>query len=439
MTTTLRPSPRCLGLLAAGMIPALAPVLLDQRLWLLWPAFAGLLVILLVVDGVLGPRAADLEAELPLPESLPVGEVYEAELRYLARYGRTLHSTLSFDLSANLSGPDRLRGRLGMDGAAATVPLRPLRRGMALVETVWLRYTGPLGLCQRTVCLPLEQPVRVVPSINAVRSMALLFANPREHSVGLKIERVAGDGSEFQALREYLPGLDSRSIDWKASARHTRLLCREYRAERNHHIVLAVDTGRLMAEELSGMPRLDHAIHSALLLSYLSLRAGDRVSLYSFDANPGQLSPPCAGVSAFPNLLRMSANLAYTTAETNFTLGLAHLMSLLRRRSLVIVMTDHVDAVTGELMADNLLHLARRHLVLCVALRDPLLDTAEHLEPTTLAAMERAVVIDSLARDRELVLRRLQRAGVLCIDTVPLRLGARLINQYLEIKRREMI
>ena len=187
------------------------------------------------------------------------------------------------------------------------------------------------------------------------------------------------------------------------------------------------------------MPRLDYAIHAALLLAYLSLRAGDRVSLYSFDLSPGQLSQSFGSVSSFPVLLQMSADLAYTTAETNFTLGLTHLMSELRRRSLIIVMTDFVDAVTAELMVENLLHLSRRHLVACVALRDPLLDSAEQIEPTSLDTMEQAVVIDTLARDREVVLRRLQRRGVLCIDTVPRLLGVRLINRYLEIKRREMI
>ena len=98
-----------------------------------------------------------------------------------------------------------------------------------------------------------------------------------------------------------------------------------------------------------------------------------------------------------------------------------------------------VDSVTAELMVDNLLRLARRHLVVFVALRDPLLDRLADVVPKSLQDVHQAVVADSLARDREVVVQRLRRQGVLVVETVPRRLGTALLNRYLEIKRREMI
>jgi uncharacterized protein (DUF58 family) len=233
--------------------------------------------------------------------------------------------------------------------------------------------------------------------------------------------------------------MDPRSIDWKASARHTRLLSRELRAERNHQIVFALDTGRLMAEPLDGVPRIDHAIHAALLMAYVSLRHGDRVSLFPFDERPGALSPPRGGVGALPHLIRHTTELAYSDAETNYTLALTDLASRLRRRSLVVVMTEFVDTVTAELMVENVLRLARRHLVLFVALRNPELEAETLAEPRQLVQVERAVIAESIARERELVLRRLRRRGVTCIDARPEHLGTDLLNRYLEIKRRERI
>ena len=93
--------------------------------------------------------------------------------------------------------------------------------------------------------------------------------------------------------------MDPRTIDWKASARHRRLLSQERRAERDHQVVVAIDTGRLMGEPLEGMPRLDHAVHAALLLGYVALRTGDRVGLFAFDERPRAWAAPAAGVESF--------------------------------------------------------------------------------------------------------------------------------------------
>ena len=74
----------------------------------------------------------------------------------------------------------------------------------------------------------------------------------RDAAAGLKAQLERGDGAEFHALREFQPGMDRRAIDWKQSARHGKLLAKEFRTERNHHMVLAIDTGRLMCEPLAG-------------------------------------------------------------------------------------------------------------------------------------------------------------------------------------------
>ena len=109
---------------------------------------------------------------------------------------------------------------------------------------------------------------------------ALQFIAPSTRCSARRRSSEQGEGSEFEALREYMPGLDHRSIDWKHSARHRKLVCKEFRTERNHQIVLAFDTGHLMQEPLDGIPKLDHAINAGLLLAFVSLKAGDRVGLY---------------------------------------------------------------------------------------------------------------------------------------------------------------
>jgi uncharacterized protein (DUF58 family) len=285
----------------------------------------------------------------------------------------------------------------------------------------------------------LSQPIQVVPNLSPVRSAALRFFGSREAQSGVQVERFVGDGSEFDALVEYVPGLDHRAISWRASARHRKLLCQQFRAERNHQVVLALDTGHLMSEPLSGLPRLDHAVTSALLLSWVSLKLGDRVGLFGFDREARAWAEPQGGMAAFPRLKALTAGLDYSTAETNFTLGLTELSAHLRRRSLVVVFTEFVDTVTAELMVENLSRLARRQLVLFVALRDPALDAVAEARPRRVEDVYRSVVASDFVRERERVLARLRRVGVQCVDAAPGELSTRLLNRYLDIKRRELI
>ena len=434
----LQPSARTLALAAAGLAVATLPALVSAPLWPLWLAFCALMVLACGVDAILCPRPGQLCVEPELPTVLYMAAGAEARLLLTLPLPWPVAAEATLDVSELLEPVGLRRLRLG---AATVLSLRlePRRRGEALVESLWLRYSGPLGLVRRTLRWRLDQAVHSVPNVELVRSAALRFFNVRETLAGLKIERYPGDGTEFHALQEYTAGLEPRAIDWKASARHARLLARECRAERNHSIVLALDTGRLMAEPVDGAPLVDHAIHAALELSCVSLRHGDRVSLFAFAEKPRLFATPRSGAGALPALIELTRRLDYGTAETNFTLGLTDLALRLRRRSLVIVLTDFVDSVTGELMVDNLLRLRRRHLVLFVALRDPLLDQERGREPRTLVDLNRAVVAEALIHEREVVIRRLGKAGVKVIDSPPRAVGTALINRYLEIKRREMI
>jgi uncharacterized protein (DUF58 family) len=264
-----------------------------------------------------------------------------------------------------------------------------------------------------------------------------MFAD-RNFMAGLKVERYLGDGTEYESLREYVPGLDHRAMDWKSSARHRKLLCTEYRAERNHQVLLAVDAGQLMSEPVAGVPKLDHAINAAILLGWFCLRTGDRVGLLGFDQQIRTWADPAGGMHTFQRLQAMTAEIDYRHVETNYTLTLAEAATRLRRRSLVVLFTDFLDTVTAELMIDNVTRLARRHLVLFVALRDPSVSGRALAKPRSLDVLHQAVVASDFARERGVVLERLRRAGAHCIDAAPNELTMSMLNRYLDIKRREL-
>ncbi len=314
----------------------------------------------------------------------------------------------------------------------------PQRRGRISIDAIWVRWRGPLGLIEFVRRVAVARSVDVVPNVRGVRSSTLQFFE-REAIFGNKVQQSKGEGTEFEALRDFAPGLDSRFIDWKHSARHRKLLCKEFRVERNHQIVLAFDTGYLMVEPVDGLPRLDHAINAGLLLAWISLQGGDLVGLFGFDEALRQYQQPRRGVSNFIRLQRATARLDYRHTETNFTLGLAELNARLKRRALVILFTDFIDTVTAELLVEATARVARRHVVVFVTLRDAVLHGIADAPPDRFDDVAKAVIAYDFLRERNTVFERLQRLGVHCLDVPTRSLPVGLINRYLLIKQRGLL
>lgn len=433
----IRPTARAVALLAAGLPLSIVLVLIEPALWVAAVAYLGVAVVLIAGDARLALPASAVGIALSPPRELYVGE--PATLTVTVTAPRPLAVELLLDGSDDLAPSPPVVCLVGAGGrGTATTPLLARRRGTVTLTRVWLRWTGRLGLAARTRSDPLGTKLPVLPNIAAVRRSALL-AYSRNPLIGERAMEQQGEGSEFEALRDYVAGLDHRAIEWKQSARHRRLVCKQFRAERNHSIVLAFDTGHLMAEPIGGVPKLDHGITGGLVLGYHALAGGDRVGLYGFDATARAFHEPRGGVASFRYLLLAAADLAYNRNETNFTLGLAELTTRLRRRSLVILLTDFVDTITAELMIENVERLARRHLVVFATLRDPALEATVEAAPRSLDDVARAVLSDDLLRERRIVLERLGRLGVQCLDAPADGLGVDLLNRYLVIKRRELV
>lgn len=438
----IQPTRRALLVFAAGLVAAILPVLVASALWPIWVVYVGAALSLLGVDAALGAPSSRLEVAVRTPALLYIGSEDPAELTVgTPNWSRRTYVEVLPELGEKLTKQPLTRLEVPPNGRAKhAFPLVPKRRGRAWVHGVWLRWTGPLGLASRTRRELVGAAIDVVPNVRAVRSAAVRFFEHQPFLVGLKRERYVGAGSEFDSLREYLPGLDHRAIDWKASARHHKLLVRDFRAERNHQVVLAFDTGHLMGEPLDGIPRLDHAINAGLLLGWVCLKTGDRVGLFGFDQRVRLFVKPQGGLRVINRLTQQTSELAYGEGETNFTLGLTDLLTKLRRRSLVVVFTDFVDVVTAELMMDNLQRVARRHVLIFVSLRDPTLDRlAYDRAPQSLHGLNEAVVARDFLREREVVLERLRRLGVHCIDASTDQIRVELINRYLDIHRRELV
>jgi uncharacterized protein (DUF58 family) len=436
----IRPTSRAALIFAGGIPLALFVVIYDPSLWALSFNYAVLVLFAVATDALLAFPPRLLSVTVSAPERLYIGERGAITATLAATRWRR---PTRFDLLAGQQGevePAQVVDAelpIGQEARIA-LPVVPRRRGQVAVDQIWVRWRGPLGLVEFIRRIPVDRTIDVLPNVRGVHGAALQFF-AQEAIFGIKTQQQKGEGAEFEALREYTPGLDSRFIDWKHSARHRKLLCKEFRTERNHQVIMAFDTGYLMLEPVDGITRLDHAINAGLVLAWVSLQGGDLVGTYGFDAAVRHYLGPLRGVAGFARIQRATAELDYHHQETNFTLGLAELNARLRRRALVILFTDFVDTITAELLIESMQRVANRHVVVFVTQRGSVLQRAVDAAPRRFAQVAQAVIAHDFLRERSIVFERLERLGVHCLDVPSRGLPIALINRYLMIKQRGLI
>jgi uncharacterized protein (DUF58 family) len=436
----IRPTGRAVFIFVAGIPLALLVVIYDPSLWILSFNYGAVVLIVIATDVLLAFPPRLLNVKIAVPDRLYIGERGAVTATIAATpWRRATRLEAIIEQRGEVDPAEIVTGELPVGGEARiALPVMPRRRGQIEVDLLWLRWRGPLGLVELTRRIPVDRTIDVLPNVRGVTGAALQFF-AQEAIYGIKTQQQSGEGAEFEALREYAPGLDSRFIDWKHSARHRKLLCKEFRTERNHQIIMAFDTGYLMLEPVDNITRLDHAINAGLILAWVSLQGGDLVGTYGFDAAVRQYLSPIRGVSSFARIQRATAELDYHHNETNFTLGLAELNARLKRRALVILFTDFVDTITAELLIESMQRVSNRHVVMFVTQRGSVLQRAVDAAPREFADVAQAVIAHDFLRERSIVFERLERLGVHCLDVPSRGLSVALINRYLLIKQRGLI
>lgn len=431
------PTRRAIYLLLLGAPLALALGLIRPELWLVAPGWIFLLLTCLLIDAVAGPNPRRLTLDAQFPHQVGVGDPFDMKLVATAT-SVPRRAEIALAVDERLAPGGRLAADMGSSGTTdtliRTLSLSASRRGQAMVEALWIRWAGPLGLVWKQRRFNIDRAIGVVPSLRAVSEEGRRLFQ-RNSWFGLRQQQQRGEGSEYEALAEYQAGMDRRSIDWNASARHVKLLAKEYRVERDNRVVLAIDAGRTMAEPVGGMPRVDRAVSAGLLLAYAGLKLGDRISFFSFAAKPQALTPAYMHIQDFPALQRAASLIDYAPVESNFTLALSTLSATLNRRSLIILFTEFTDATSADLMIRAAGRLVKKHRLLFVVIKDEEVESEERRRPESAADITRSNVAAAMLRDRQLVIARLQRLGADVLEVPADAMGAGVVEAYLGIKR----
>jgi len=434
------PTARCAWLAAAAALPVAAGAFAPALAWAGLVALA-LLSVVALVEWTTLPRARDLRVERVERAVLSQGdeETLDVDVRLVT--GAAVTARAIDDLA---DGLDRLADppetRLAPDEPARfSTRVRAARRGAAALGAFHLRWRGGLGLVERQARFDLPQEIRVHPGVRAVMRAAQRVARGRHEESGARRSRRRGEGTSFESLSEFVRGDDPRFIDWKASAKHAKLIARRFEVERNQNVMLMVDCGRWMTSEIGGMTRLDHALAACVLLARTAAMRDDRVGLLAFADEPLAYVPPTKGRAAVEAILRATSEIEPRLVESDYAGAFAHLASRHRKRSLVVLFTDVMSKDSGNAVVAECARGARRHLPLAVTLRDVDLDAIAGAVPKNAAAAYRQAAAEELLLEREQSLVALRRAGVQVLDVAPTSLGPAVVERYLDVKSRSLV
>jgi uncharacterized protein (DUF58 family) len=318
--------------------------------------------------------------------------------------------------------------------ATVRTPIMPTRRGRFVLDEVAVRVEGPWGLAGRQRTRHLPGVIQIHPPFRSKDEAELRINKARLLEVGLRSAQGRGGGTEFEQLREYGSDDEFRRVDWAATARAGKAIVRTYRAERNQTVLVLLDAGRLMAARVDDVPRLEHAMDAALMLTTVATRLGDKCGLLVFDASVRRILEPSrsrAQVGAVTNAL---FDLEAQLVETDYRGAFAATVARFRRRALLVLITELVEQAAEEFLVPALPLIARSHVLVIGAVRDPDVErwaTESGDDPEIV--YRRAAAIASLA-ERARVAARLRAMGATVVDAPPGRLASDLADTYLHLK-----
>lgn len=327
----------------------------------------------------------------------------------------------------------------GNGSSSTTYSIFPSRRGDLTARGVYVRYQSAAQLAERWAVADLRQSVRIYPDLEEVKRHSMYLARSRQIELQKRTLRHRGLGREFESLREYQEGDEFRDICWTATARRGKLVTKLQQMERSQAVWIVVDSGRLLRARVQALSKLDYAINAALTLAHLALHSGDRVGLLAYGRKSFQRLAPARGSAHLRQILDKLALVQPEIAEADHIRAASNLMSLQKRRSLVVWLTDLAETSMTPEVIEGASQLLSRHLVLFVVIAQPDLQRMALQRPANREQMYETVAAQDMMQRRELLLSRLRQRGALALEVAPGSLSTGLVNQYLAIKEKSLL
>ncbi len=317
--------------------------------------------------------------------------------------------------------------------------MRPTERGEYTFGRILLYVKTLLGLVKARYTIEANTTIPVYPSFMQMRKYELLSQTTIQTEFGNKRLRKLGHSMEFEQIKEYVRGDDRRSINWKATARKGNLMVNNYTDEKSQQVYCVIDKGRLMKMPFKGLTLLDYAINSTLVLSNVCLQKQDRVGVLTFANRMGSLVAADRKPIQRENILQLLYNQQTAFLESDYEMLYMQIRSKIKNRSLLVLYTNFESLSGLKRQLNYLRSIAKYHLLLVVFFENTELHQLSNLQVNTIEDVYVKTIAEKYEFEKRLIVKELNKHGILTILTPPEQLTVNTVNKYLELKARQAI
>lgn len=311
----------------------------------------------------------------------------------------------------------------------------PLKRGSHAFGDLYLRVYGPMSLVLSQTQLPLHDQVRVLPDVHAIHEGRLMMTR-LGHNELTRRSRLRGEVGEFHHLREYVPGDDTRLLDWKATARRRTPVVRTFEPQRNQNVLILLDAGRLMTSEIGRLSKFDWGVRAALGIAGAAVASGDLVGMLVFSRQVSQYLAPAKDQKQLKKMADLLARTDTDLMQADYRAAFAHAAQNLTRRSLIVLITDLGSGADRQDLVRAVSMVLPRHLAILATIADPALPAIAEAMPPDETSLFEVITADEILEDTATVRKNLQSRGVINVQAPAGNLLEKSVQAYLDIKQR---
>lgn len=317
--------------------------------------------------------------------------------------------------------------------------LKPHTRGVYSFGNTNVFVASRLGLVERRVIFEQPQDVDVYPSIVQMKRYELRAMRHIAHETGIKKMRRIGHSYEFEQIKNYVPGDDYRSVNWKASSRRATFMVNQYEDERSQQVYCIVDKSRAMKMPFEELSLMDYAINTSLAISNIILKKQDKAGLLTFSDVMGATLKAERDSGQLNRILEALYREKERTGESNYELLYEAVRRLIGARSLLLLFTNFESSYALERALPTLRRLSRFHLLVVVFFENTEIRKLAQEEVKKTADIYRQTVARQFLQEKKEMVQKLRQYGIQGILTKPQDLTLNTINKYLELKSRGLI
>ncbi|WP_294286266.1 DUF58 domain-containing protein [uncultured Chryseobacterium sp.] len=395
-----------------------------------------------MVDGLLiFNRKKGISAQRILPEKLSNGDENPVKIDIKNNYGFTIHANVIDEIPFQFQKRDFLIEKKIGPGKNTFFQyiLEPKERGEYNFGSLHVYISSPLGLVSKRFSFQKDANLPAYPSFIHLRKYELMALQSEFLLGGMKKIRKLGHTMEFEQIKDYVPGDDIRTINWKATSKTSRLMVNQFQDEKAQRIFMLIDKGRTMKMPFNGLSLLDYSINATMALSHIILKKGDRAGMMTFSK---KTENKVAAENKSGQLRKISEalyNIKTDFFESDFNRLYQDVKYSLNQRSLVLLFTNFetLDGLNRQLK--YLRGIAKNHLLVVVFFKNSELQTLIHKNPESTQEIYDEIIAEKFEFEKKLIIQELRKYGIYSVYTLPENLNVDVINKYLEIKARGIL